>query len=164
MSLGLFEKKLKERLGNVSPDRVVFVGVGNRYRGDDAIGPVLIDLLAGKVSHAIDSGTTPENLTGAIKKLKPAVIVFIDALFLKDLPPGTPALLESDDIRHLGSSHVLSLDTIMDYLKDETRADVFLIGVQPESVEYREGMSIVLLKAAEKIARLIIEAIGNLPE
>jgi len=55
---------------------VVFVGVGNRMRGDDAIGPALIDLIKGRVPHAIDADGAPENVTSAIRRLEPAVIVF----------------------------------------------------------------------------------------
>lgn len=145
MSLDPFEeleKKLRARIGGLPPEKIVFVGVGNRSRGDDAIGPVFIDKMARRVPHAIDAGPSPENVTGAIKKLKPAAVVFIDALLFKGLPPGTPAIVEIEDIRHLGeSTHTLSLDVVMEYLKGETGADIFMIGVQPASVHDGEGLS-----------------------
>jgi hydrogenase 3 maturation protease len=60
------EGKLKARIGDLPPEKIVFVGVGNRFRGDDAAGPVIIDMLADRVPHAIDAGPSPENATGAI--------------------------------------------------------------------------------------------------
>jgi hydrogenase 3 maturation protease len=155
------ERKLKTRLGGIPADRIVFVGVGNRSRGDDAIGPLVVDLLADYVPHAIDAGPSPENVTGAIKKLKPKVIVFIDALIFKDLPPGAPQIVEIDDIRHLGeSTHTLSLDVVMEYLKLETGADVFMIGVQPERIADGEGLTPGIGGAIKKISVCILRSLG----
>jgi hydrogenase 3 maturation protease len=150
------EQKLKARIGGLPADKIVFVGVGNRSRGDDAIGPLVIDRLAGHVPHVIDAGPSPENVTGAIKKLKPAVIVLIDALIFKDLPPGAPQIVEIDDIRHRGeTTHTLSLDVVMEYLKIETGADVFMIGIQPARIVDGEGLSPGIDKSIEKIIAAI---------
>lgn len=163
MSLDRFkelERKLEARIGSLPPDKIVFVGVGNRSRGDDAVGPMLVDMLADYVPHAIDAGPSPENVTGAIKKLKPAAIVLIDALLFKDLAPGIPQIVEIDDIRHLGeSTHTLSLDVIMEYLKTETGADVFMIGVQPARIKEGEGLSHGIEESLEEIVAAIMHAI-----
>jgi hydrogenase 3 maturation protease len=163
MSLDRFkelERKLDTRIGSLPPDKIVFVGVGNRSRGDDAVGPMLVDMLADLAPHAIDAGPSPENVTGAIKKLKPSAIVFIDALLFKDLPPGIPQIVEIDDIRHLGeSTHTLSLDVIMEYLKTETGADVFMIGVQPVRIKEGEGLSHGIEESLEEIAAAIRHAL-----
>ncbi len=140
----------------MTADKIVFVGVGNRSRGDDAIGPLVIDRLAGHVPHVIDAGPSPENVTGAIKKLKPKAIVLIDALIFRDMPPGAPQIVEIEDIRHLGeSSHTLSLDVVMEYLKMETGADVFMVGVQPGRIADGEGLSPGIDKSIEKITACI---------
>ena len=157
------ERELKARLSGIPADRIVFVGVGNRSRGDDSIGPMVIDMLAGHVPHAIDAGPSPENVTGAIKKLKPKAIVLIDALIFKDLPPGAPQIVEIDDIRHLGeSTHTLSLDVVMEYLKIETGADVFMIGVQPGRIADSEGLSSGIPEAIEKATDSIIKSLKDL--
>jgi hydrogenase 3 maturation protease len=121
---------------------------------------MLVDMLADLAPHAIDAGPSPENVTGAIKKLKPSAIVFIDALLFKDLPPGIPQIVEIDDIRHLGeSTHTLSLDVIMEYLKTETGADVFMIGVQPARIKEGEGLSHGIEESLEEIAAAIRHAL-----
>ena len=156
------ESELKARLRGVAPGSVVFVGVGNRFRGDDAIGPAVIDLLAGQALHAIDAGPAPENVTGAIKKLKPGAIVFVDALIRGDLPPGTPAIAEIGDIRHAGeSTHALSLDVVMEYLKTETGADVFMIGVEPRRIADGEGLSPGMEEQLGRLAAAILRSIGG---
>jgi hydrogenase 3 maturation protease len=158
----LLEQKLRARIGMLSPDCVVIVGVGNRMRGDDAIGPAVIDRLTGKVPHAIDAGSAPENVTGAIKKLKPRAIVLVDALIFKDLPPGAPQIVEIADIEHIGeSTHTLSLDVVMEYLKMETGADVFLIGVQPGRIAEGESLSQGMEEKMSRLASAILASIGK---
>jgi hydrogenase 3 maturation protease len=156
------ESGLKARLGEIPPDNIVFVGVGNRFRGDDATGPLIIDMIADHVPNAIDAGPAPENVTGAIKRLKPKAIVFVDALIFGDRAPGTPAIVEIDEVRHLGeSTHTLSLDVVMEYLQIETGADVFMIGVQPQRIADGEGLSPGMRDHLQRLAAVIVEAIGT---
>ena len=159
------EKQLKARIGGIPADRIVFVGVGNRSRGDDAAGPTLVDLLAGRVPHAIDAGPSPENATGAVKKVRPRAIVLLDALIFEGLPPGSADIVEIGDIRKAGgTTHTLSLDVVMEYLKAETGADVFLIGVQPGRIADGEGLSPGMAGALEKIAGCILGALEDANE
>lgn len=151
--------ELMSRLSTAKPDRVVFVGVGNRMRGDDGIGPVLIDLLNGRVSHALDAGGTPENFTGAVKRLNPAVIVFLDALDF-GASPGCAKIIESADIMRYGmSTHTFSLDVVMDYLEAETGAAVFLIGVQSACISHMPGLTPVAEKFLKDYADIIVSAL-----
>ncbi|HMK47735.1 MAG TPA: hydrogenase maturation protease [Methanocella sp.] len=153
---------LGERLKGIAADKIVFVGVGNRYRGDDAIGPILIDLLAGKVPHVIDAGSTPENFTGAIKRLEPRAIVFLDALLFKDAKPGDAFVIESGEILTEGSSHMLSIDLVMDYLREDTGAEIFMVGVQPGQISDHEGLSSGMVECLNQIVLIILTTVGSL--
>ena len=158
--LARLQKDLSDRFRDKKRDHIIFVGVGNRMRGDDAIGPVLIDLLKGQVSHAVDAGNVPENYTSAVKRLKPEVIVFIDAVHFDGRPPGYARLLEIEDIeKRRISVHNFSLDVIMGYLKEETGADVFMIGVQPAVVSEVEGLSSGLKLSLSDLAAIITAAL-----
>jgi len=153
--------ELMSRLSTVKPDRIVFVGVGNRMRGDDGIGPVLIDLLNGRVSHALDAGSTPENFTGVIKRLNPSVIVFLDALDF-GASPGHARIIESADIMRYGmSTHTFSLDVVMDYLGQEAGAAVFLFGVQSACISHMPGLTPVAEKFLKDYADIIVLASGK---
>jgi hydrogenase 3 maturation protease len=155
------KKELTARLQGIPRDRIVFVGVGNRLRGDDGIGPEAIDLLEGRVPHALDTDSVPENYTGAIKRLGPSAIVFIDALDFGG-SPGSGRLIEASDVQGYGAStHNLSLDVSMEYLKNETGADVFLVGVQPERIGDGEGVSPSLVKPLKKLADILAGASDN---
>ena len=156
---GSLKTELLSRLRSVKPDRIVFVGVGNRMRGDDGIGPVLIDLLNGRVSHALDAGSSPENFTGAIKHLNPSGIVFLDALNF-GASPGRARIIESADIMRYGvSTHNFSLDVVMNYLALETGADVFLIGVQIARIADKPGLAPVIEKFLKEYADVIVSAL-----
>ncbi len=154
--LDRLKDELSRRFHGKSFGQVVFVGVGNRMRGDDGIGPALIDLLKEKVPHAIDAGYAPENYTSAVKRLKPAVIVFIDAVKFDECPAGYARLLDMSEIEQRRISvHNLSLDTIMGYLKEETGADVFMIGVQPKKIMDEERLSPDVAAALKEIENAI---------
>ena len=154
-SLDRLKAELALRLRGILPDKVVFVGVGNRLRGDDGIGPAVIDLLEGIVPHALDAGGVPENFTGTIKRLRPEAIVFIDALDFGGRPGGV-RLVELSDIQEYGAStHNFSLDVSMEYLKGETGADVFLVGVQPERIAEGEEISPALAGPLKALAEVL---------
>lgn len=159
-----FRTTLRDRLGSTEPDRIVFVGVGNRMRGDDAVGPVLLDLLSGHVPHLLDAGVTPEEYTGIIKRLKPEVIIFLDAIDFGAVQ-GQLRIIEMEQIsQYRGSTHKISLDVLMEYLKQETGADVFLIGVQHASISDLAGLSPGMDTAIKACAEVIRSAIKSDPE
>lgn len=159
-SIDHLKNELSERLRRFSPDKVVFVGVGNRLRGDDAIGPALIDLLKERVPHALDAGSAPENVTSTVRRLKPSAIVFLDAVHFGDFPPGFIKIVEPADVRKLGATtHNLSMDMVMDYLKESTGADVSLIGVQPERIGEGEGISPSLQRPLNELADALVDAL-----
>ena len=145
----------------MDPSRIVLVGVGNRMKGDDAIGPVLLDSLQGFFPHCIDTGNTPEEYTNVIKRLNPSVIIFLDALDL-GAAPGEMRIIEPSGITRLrGSTHTLSLDLILEYLKEETRADVFVIGLQYASISAEPGLSPGMDEAVRVCAEAICSSIGR---
>ena len=61
--------------------KVVILGIGNTFRGDDGIGSLLAQRLKDKVSFIVyDSGPSPENYLGKIIKDKPDNIIIVDAV------------------------------------------------------------------------------------
>ncbi len=154
------KSELAGRLHGIGPDRVVFVGVGNRMRGDDGIGPALIDLLKNRVPHAVDAGSAPENATSAIRRMSPRAVVFLDATGLGNAPPGYARVVEAGEVEKLGAStHHISLDAVMEYIKEATGAVVFLVGVQPERVGEGEGISPSLRRPLEELAEAMVSAL-----
>ena len=142
------EKRLKERLKG----KIVIVGVGNILKGDDGLGPYLVKRLRGKVrARLIDGGSAPENYVGKIASLKPDTILVIDACDL-GWEPGKVELLEIEQMKHTGySTHSISPRVFMNYLKEETGADVFMLAIQPKRVKLEEKISSPVGRTIEKI-------------
>ena len=145
--------KLKNRLQG----KVSIVGIGNRLRGDDGVGPEIINRLNNPLPHLLlfDVGEAPENYLGKIVKQKPDTIVLIDAVDL-GAPPGTIKIIEKDDIRDESlSTHNVSLNLVGKYLQKETSADVFLLGIQPKTTEFGREISQPVKEGLGKIVRML---------
>lgn len=138
--------------------RVVILGVGNPLKGDDGFGPELVKRLKGKVSaELIDGGTAPENYLEVIAKVKPDTITVIDAVHFNG-SPGELKLLISKDILSAGlSTHSLSPKVLMDFLSQRCSADIFILAVQPGSIEFGAGLSPEVAKAAKEMEELLVE-------
>jgi len=140
--------------------KVVLVGIGNPLRGDDAFGPRLIERLTGKVrAVCIDAGSAPESYAGKIVKEKPDTIVLVDAVHL-DKSPGEYALLGKAEILKSGfTTHDMSPHLFIEYLENQTQADIYLLGVQPKTLSIGDEMSDPVNQTLETLAEDIIGAL-----
>ena len=140
--------------------RVVIVGVGNLLKGDDGLGPALVQRLRDRVSAVcIDAGTAPENFTGAIKKEAPDTVLIVDAADLGKAP-GQYQLLEKEDIARIGfTTHDISPAMLMGYLQSETKSRIYMLGIQPEKIDFEERLSQPVRKAIEETTKQIEEAL-----
>ncbi|MGE0823024.1 MAG: hydrogenase 3 maturation endopeptidase HyCI [Candidatus Binatia bacterium] len=138
--------------------RVVIVGIGNPLRGDDGFGPALIAHIQGKVPmFCIDAGNAPENYIGRIVREQPDTILLVDVAHL-DLAPGQYCILRPADIAKSGfSTHDISSRMLIEFLENEVRANILLLGVQPQDVSLGEGMSAQVLKTLDEIERFLLE-------
>ena len=137
---------------DVLKGKVVLVGIGNILRGDDAVGPRLIERLDGQVAAlCIDAGAAPENYAGRIAKARPDTILLVDAVHL-DRAPGEYDLLEKREILESGfTTHDVSPSLLIEYLEKETRADIYLLGVQPQDLSLGAELSDPVRKALDEL-------------
>jgi len=149
-------------LRSILRGKVVIVGIGNIMKGDDAFGPALLDRLAGKVKAVlINAGVSPENYTGKIAKEKPDCILLVDAADL-GRKPGEWAILKRDEILKSGfTTHDMSPAIFIDYMKERTGADIYLLGVQPKNISFGDKMSHDVSKTLEAISELIKSEVKN---
>jgi len=135
-------KELEERIRDLLKGRIVYMGMGNILRGDDGIGPKLVEVLRKKGAGVVDAGTVPESYIGPVKRLEPDTIVMIDAVHL-DREPGSVELLERDEILENSgfSTHSLSPVLVMERLESETGAAVFMLAIQPGTLKLGDPLS-----------------------
>jgi hydrogenase 3 maturation protease len=155
----LWETELKQWLQKCS--KLVVLGIGNPLRGDDALGLEVLKLLRGRLPRnvrLIDSGTMPENFTGKVKRFKPSHVLLIDATSF-NAQPGIVRLVPPEDIDGVAvSTHALPLSMFTEVVQKSVKAKVLLLGVQPKTVEFVEGLTPEVEKVVEKVA----ERLANL--
>ncbi len=112
--------------------RTAIIGIGNALKGDDQLGPCLIQRLRGKTGACLfDCGEVPENYIQPIIKINPETIIVVDASDWKGAV-GDLRLIKKEEIRNFGfSTHNASLGIFLDYLKEELPSvNIIIIGIQ----------------------------------
>jgi hydrogenase 3 maturation protease len=140
---------LKQRLKG----QVVLVGIGNPMRGDDVAGSWLAGRLKGKVpARVVDAGEVPESYLGEITRPRPDTVVLLDAVDF-GASPGSAAILEQGDLAEggLATTHRTPLHLLVEFVKRETGAGVFVLGVQPQHTAFGAAVS---ERVAEGLAAL----------
>ena len=144
---------MEKQLAPILKGKIVIVGIGNLLRGDDGFGPYLVELLRdGITAVCIDAGTAPESYIGKIIKEEPDTVLIVDAVHL-GLPAGKFRVMEKSEILKSGfTTHDLSPRMFMDHLEQGTRAHIYMLGVQPQSVHFGDEMSEPVKKTAGQLA------------
>ena len=137
--------------------RTMLIGIGNAMRGDDAFGPRMIAELEGKVDASLlDAEEMPEAHLSRICQQEPQTIIILDAANL-GAEPGAVALLESADLGSLGlSTHQMPLQLLARYLREQTGAKVFALGVQPKQLEFFAPVSHEVEETISLLSRIFI--------
>ena len=160
--------------------RVAVVGIGQRYRHDDAAGIVVVENLYQRLSGSevlplslsdtqfetaagsvrlFQGYETPESLTGSLRKFSPTHVVFVDAAQL-DRNPGTIEIVPTSDIQGEElSTHNLPLSILGEFLEKDLRCKVVLLGIQPFSIELTSEGS--LSEPVQKAVVLAVEILED---
>ena len=143
--------------------KIAIVGVGSEIWNDDGVGIHVVNRLKEKIKNpdveCLIGGTVPENLTGVLKKLKPSHILLIDAAGA-GLAPGTISVIDPAKIKSGGlSTHTLSLKEMTAYLCQEIGAKVILLGIEPKDLNFGEGLSPEIRRAAEAAVELVLASL-----
>jgi len=156
------ESKLRNWLRDAR--RIVVVGVGNPLRRDDSVGVYV----AGRLKNALHSQkvnvleceTVPENFLGNIERVRPSHVIVVDAAET-GLGPGNVILTELGEAHDLTiSSHNIPLSVFGEYLRRSIDAKVVLLGIQPERVEFGEGLTRRLKEAAERVTGIFLKVLA----
>lgn len=141
---------------------VVILGIGNPDHGDDAVGPYLAERLAGRIDAAvINCEEIPESYTGVIRRLQPDTVIVLDAVSMGE-KPGAVAVLTQEEVSTAGySTHNASIGLLMKYLKQETGAEVFLLGIQPGNTSCGSPMTPPVKEAADTLYSMMAGGDGK---
>ncbi|MFH1130658.1 MAG: hydrogenase 3 maturation endopeptidase HyCI [Pseudomonadota bacterium] len=152
---------LCEQLRSRLRGRVAVVGIGNPARGDDAAGSFVARRLCSQTDAIVlDAQEIPENFLGHVVEAKPETIVFVDAMDL-GAEPGTLALVEKDQMsQYCASTHRVPLRVLAEFLYSETRADIFIIAIQPNQMQLGSPMSEQVVQCALSVVEILRDALA----
>jgi hydrogenase maturation protease len=146
---------LKAEIKNRIRGRTAIVAIGNILRGDDGLGPKLIEILK-RISvkaDLFDCGTAPENYIFPILATSCDTVVLVDAADLS-MAPGEARVLAIDEISNVSfSTHNPSPRLFTDLLKTgKEDLNIFVVSVQPKTTRLGDALSKEVLDGLEILA------------
>lgn len=137
--------------------KIFILGIGNPLREDDGVGSYIVKQLQGQIkATVIDCEDKPERYLQQIINESPDIVLFIDAINMK-VEPGAFALIESKNFdNQITFTHKSYIKAYTDYINKNTNSQVFILGIQPKSIEFGSNMSIVVKETAEVLKNLLI--------
>jgi hydrogenase 3 maturation protease len=132
--------------------KILFIGIGNLLKMDDGIGVYISrNIKNTETITSISVETSIENYIGKINSLNPDILVLVDCVNMKSAP-GTFKLLDISQIHDLTfNTHNISLKRLSDFFQ----MPVFVLGIQPEKIDFGEDISYLVKKIAEELILLI---------
>jgi hydrogenase maturation protease len=132
--------------------RILFVGIGNVLKKDDGVGVYITrKIQKTKTVSSLTVETSIENYIGKINCLDPDILILIDCVDFQS-PVGTAKLLSLSHIQDLTfNTHNISLKRLSEFFN----MPVFILGIQPEKIEFGENISYLVRKVADKIIKQI---------
>jgi hydrogenase 3 maturation protease len=103
----------------------------------------------------MDAGHAPENSTAELRRFAPETVLLIDAAAM-DEPPGTIRCIDMEEMDGMSAStHSLPLSLLARYLTLDLKCEVTLLGIQPQSNDVGEGLTLPVLQSVREITELI---------
>jgi len=132
--------------------KILFVGIGNVLKQDDGAGV----FISSRIVERDNIGTLTvevsiENYIGKINSMKPDILVLIDCMDTGS-PPGSVVFLPVEEVTDITfNTHNISLRNLAAFFTSE----VYILGIQPATIDFGENISDIVRIVAEDIINLI---------
>jgi len=150
-----FARQLKEFIAGSK--RIAILGIGNDLRTDDGLGPFIVNSLSTKHPDVFieNVGSVPEAFARPLAEFGAERVIMVDAADLRK-PVGHIELGTKDRIGGIAiSAHSMPLSFLMQYLEDSTNGKTILLGVQPQNIQFGEGLTPIIDDVARKLTSTI---------
>jgi hydrogenase 3 maturation protease len=139
--------------------KVVIAGIGNPIRTDDYVGLKIAEELKGKMPKNVlllEAETVPESYFLEIEDFKPSHVLLIDAANL-GLEPGQARLVDPETVENYSAvtTHLLPLRIFCEYVRQVTGAKIGLLLIEPENMEFGEGLTPKIEAAAKRLTKVL---------
>ncbi len=145
---------------------VVVIGVGNRMMSDDAVGPLVIDRLVGRLPEPVALVESVGDATHLLDTWRDArLAVVVDAVVSGGVPgavhridgkAGFPSTWRSASTHLIGVVEAVELGDAVDMLPDE----LIVFGIEIDRVEAGVTLTTEVAAAVEQVADLVVEEIA----
>lgn len=152
--LPTYIKMFKEliKLKSQEDKKILFVGIGNLLKTDDGVGVYISKRIQNRAkisSLTVEVGI--ENYIGKINSMDPDILVLIDCTDMRS-SSGTFKLLSINQIHDLTfNTHSISLKRLSEFF----RMPVYILGIQPEKIDFGENLSYLVRNVADRIINQI---------
>ena len=142
--------------------RILLLGVGNRLRGDDAVGPLLVERLQGQVDiPLLDLGDIPENYLGPIEDSGAEVVLVVDAVET-GTNAGNTAIFDIEQVQNMSvSTHTANLGLLFKVIPPESRPQVIMLGIQPGNMIFGQDLTVSVHKTLESLAEMLMASLNR---
>jgi hydrogenase 3 maturation protease len=145
--------------------KVSIVGIGNIIRGDDGLGPKLIELLRARSfrsAQLFDCGTAPENYIFPILSTSCDTVILVDAADM-GIAAGDIKVFSLDEISNVSfSTHNPSPRLFADLLKTgKDDMNIFVVSIQPKTTALGASLSKEVLDGLEILADAFSQALNG---
>lgn len=138
------------------------IGVGNRLRGDDAIGPLLIDALSMLPESEIELVDAGSDALGLLEYFEGRdQVLIVDACRMGHKPgtllefePSQIDMVIVDDplsLHGLGLAETIKMAESLQILPD----DLKIIGIEPDSIQFNGSLSTPVQRALESAIEIV---------
>ncbi|MFX1294350.1 MAG: hydrogenase maturation protease [Promethearchaeota archaeon] len=165
MDINTLEKILIENCK--PPARIAVLGSGNYLRADDFLGVTIIQNLKEQLKNdsilLLEAETAANEFFPTILEWKPTHLIIIDAADFK-AEPGTFNLIKREKmVTYTLTSHKRALTLLIDLTKHYFPDLKFIIiGIQPETIDFKIGLSHSIKETVQKLTKLLISVLSCL--
>ena len=143
-------------LARLRRGRLVVVGVGNELRGDDGAGTLLARrLMESGARNVVEAGPVPENYCEPVARLRPEIVLIIDAARFGG-EPGEARLIAASRIPQASlSTHRASLELFSEYLRARCGCTVVLLGIEASETGEGSGLSPPVRRTVKTLEKML---------
>ncbi len=148
-------KEIFAPLKGLKDKSILFVGIGNALKSDDAVGIFIcrnIKETAHKKVLIVESGI--EKFVGKINSLAPDILILVDCTDFGEEPGFVKLVPVAEILDHTLHTHTISVRRISEFFEMPT----FILGIQPQRVGFGE----IISKPVQKKAAELVEMINSL--
>ncbi len=132
----------------------MLLGIGNELLADDSIGCYIAEKFKDENWFVQNCGTVPENYLGLVIRVRPELLVIVDAAHMNLKPGEIRRLRKEQACSAFISTHSLPLKEFIT-IASKYAKQVVLIGIQPKNISFAQPMSAEAKQAARKLMNVL---------